>query len=32
VFANDAGHCDGKIYDLTLADTLVWTWRGWPVK
>jgi iron(III)-enterobactin esterase len=31
VFANDAGHCDGKVFDQTLADTLVWTWRGWPV-
>lgn len=30
VFAKDAGHCNGKVYDLTLADTLVWTWRGWP--
>lgn len=32
VFAQDAGHCDGKIYDTTLADTLVWMWRGWPVE
>jgi enterochelin esterase-like enzyme len=31
VFANDAGHCDGKVYEQTLADTLVWMWRGWPV-
>ncbi len=32
VFAKNAGHCDGKVFDLTLADTLVWTWRGWPVE
>lgn len=30
LFAKDAGHCDGKIYDLTLAETLLWTWRGYP--
>lgn len=28
--AIDAGHCSGKIYDATLADTLVWAWRGYP--
>jgi enterochelin esterase-like enzyme len=32
VFANNAGHCDGKVFYQTLADTLVWTWRGWPVE
>ena len=30
VFAKNAGHCDGKVFDQTLADTLVWMWRGWP--
>ena len=30
-FAKDAGHCEGKVFNQTLADTLVWTWRGWPV-
>lgn len=30
VFAHDAGHCEGKVQQQTLADTLVWTWRGWP--
>jgi hypothetical protein len=30
IYANDAGHCDGKVFDQTLADTLVWTWRGYP--
>lgn len=28
--ANDAGHCSGKVFDATLADTLVWAWRGYP--
>lgn len=30
VFAQNAGHCDGNVFDETLADTLVWMWRGWP--
>lgn len=30
VFAKGAGHCDGNVYNETLADTLVWMWRGWP--
>jgi enterochelin esterase family protein len=25
----DTGHCDGRVYKLTLADTLVWLWRGY---
>jgi hypothetical protein len=33
-FAQNAGHCSGKLYDLdlTLAETLLWTWRGYPVE
>ncbi|MEZ4445305.1 MAG: alpha/beta hydrolase-fold protein [Polyangiaceae bacterium] len=31
VFAKNAGHCDGKVFEQTLADTLLWMWRGWPV-
>jgi iron(III)-enterobactin esterase len=31
VYATNAGHCDGKVFYETLADTLVWMWRGWPV-
>ena len=23
------GHCDGKAFDKTLADALVWLWRGY---
>jgi enterochelin esterase-like enzyme len=22
-------HCDGRVFQQTLADTLVWVWRGW---
>lgn len=29
--ALNAGHCAGKVFDATLADTLVWVWRGYPV-
>ncbi|HMI94153.1 MAG TPA: alpha/beta hydrolase-fold protein [Polyangiales bacterium] len=30
VSANGAGHCDGKVFDQTLPETLLWTWRGYP--
>jgi enterochelin esterase-like enzyme len=29
--AENAGHCAGKVFDATLADTLVWAWRGFPL-
>jgi iron(III)-enterobactin esterase len=29
VFSKGTGHCDGKVFQNTLADTLVWLWRGW---
>lgn len=32
VFSEDTGHCDGKVFDLTLADTLSWVWRGYVAK
>lgn len=25
-----AEHCDGKVLDATLPDTLLWVWRGYP--
>ena len=28
-FSRNTKHCDGKVYELTLADTLVWMWRGY---
>jgi enterochelin esterase-like enzyme len=29
VFSRDSRHCDGKVFEQTLADTLVWMWRGY---
>jgi enterochelin esterase-like enzyme len=29
VFSKATGHCDGRVFNLTLADTLVWIWRGY---
>jgi hypothetical protein len=29
VFTLATGHCDGKVFQKTLADTLVWVWRGY---
>ena len=29
VFTLGTGHCDGRVFNLTLADTLVWIWRGY---
>ena len=31
LFARNAGHCDGKVFDETLAETLLWAWRGYPL-
>ena len=25
-----ASHCDGRVQNLTMADTLVWAWQGYP--
>jgi enterochelin esterase family protein len=30
VFSKASGHCDGKVFDATLAETLSWVWRGYP--
>jgi enterochelin esterase-like enzyme len=30
VFAMGVGHCDYGVQTATLADTLVWVWRGYP--
>ncbi len=32
VFAQNAGHTDGKVTRQTLPDALAWLWRGYPVK
>jgi enterochelin esterase family protein len=29
VFSRATGHCERKVFDQTLADTLLWTWRGY---
>src|SRR4051794_13531920 len=29
VFSLGTGHCDRRVFELTLADTLVWVWRGY---
>ena len=29
VFSKATRHCDGRVFNLTLADTLVWLWRGY---
>lgn len=30
VFGQGAGHCQGNVRSATLADALVWAWRGYP--
>jgi enterochelin esterase family protein len=30
ITAANAGHCDNKVIQQTLAETLLWTWRGYP--
>src|ERR1041385_7051621 len=29
VFTLGTGHCDRRVFEQTLADTLVWVWRGY---
>lgn len=29
LFSKKSGHCDKRVFEHTLADTLVWLWRGW---
>ena len=29
VFSQATGHCDRRVFEQTLADTLVWVWRGY---
>jgi len=29
VFSRATRHCDRKVFEKTLADTLIWTWRGY---
>jgi enterochelin esterase-like enzyme len=32
VFSKASRHCDGNVFQSTLADTLVWMWRGYEAK
>lgn len=32
VFSKDSKHCDRRVFEHTLADTLVWMWRGYEVE
>ena len=32
VFSKNTGHCDKRVFEQTLADTLVWIWRGYQVE
>lgn len=29
VFSKNSGHCDKRVFEHTLADTLAWMWRGY---
>ncbi len=32
VFSKATKHCDQKVFELTLADTLVWMWQGYQAE
>ena len=32
VYSRNTKHCDGKVFEQTLADTLVWMWQGYEAK
>jgi hypothetical protein len=32
VFSKASGHCDRRVFEHTLADTLIWLWQGYGVK
>ncbi len=32
VYSRNTRHCDGKVFEQTLADTLVWMWHGYEAK
>ena len=29
IYSRSSGHCDRRVYEHTLADTLVWMWQGY---
>ncbi len=32
IFSRATKHCDVQVFEQTLADTLVWMWRGYPAE
>jgi len=32
VFSKESRHCDRRVFEYTLADTLVWMWRGYQAE
>lgn len=32
IFSKGTGHCDKRVFEHTLADTLVWLWSGYPAE
>lgn len=32
VVGQNAGHCDSNVQNATLADALIWVWRGYPIE
>jgi enterochelin esterase-like enzyme len=32
IFSKASGHCDRNVFETTLADTLVWMWRGYKAE
>ncbi|HXX92808.1 MAG TPA: alpha/beta hydrolase-fold protein [Planctomycetota bacterium] len=32
IFSKATKHCDGKVFQQTLADTLVWMWKGYKAE
>jgi enterochelin esterase-like enzyme len=32
VFSRNTGHCDQRVFEQTLADTLGWVWRGYEAE
>jgi enterochelin esterase family protein len=32
VFSRSSRHCDRKVFEQTLADTLIWMWRGYEAE
>jgi len=32
IYSRNSRHCDGKVFEQTLADTLVWMWHGYEAK